>query len=36
MNKPLELIIDDEISKAAFDLLFKESFYPLVLSGMPR
>ena len=36
MNKPLDLLIDDEISKAAFYQLLKEPFYPLVLAGMPR
>lgn len=36
MNKPLDFLVDDEISKAAFDQLLKESFYPLVLAGMPR
>ncbi len=29
-------IIDDEISRAAFDLLLKEPFYAHVLAGMPR
>ena len=33
MNKPLDLLIDDEISKAAFYQLLKESFYPLVLAA---
>ncbi len=28
--------IDDEISRAAFDLLLKEPFYAHVLAGMPR
>jgi hypothetical protein len=27
MNKPPVLLIDDEISKAAFSLLLKEPFY---------
>jgi hypothetical protein len=36
MNKTLDLLIDEEISKASSDLLLKESFYPLVLAGMPR
>lgn len=29
-------LIDDEISRAAFDLLLKEPFYAHVLAGMPR
>jgi predicted metal-dependent peptidase len=29
-------LVDDEISRAAFDLLLKESFYAHVLAGMPR
>ena len=36
MNKPPDLLIDDEISKAAFGLLLKEPFYAHVLAGMPR
>ncbi len=33
MNKPLDFLVDDEISKAAFYQLLKESFYPLVLAA---
>ena len=29
-------LIDDEISRAVFDLLLKEPFYAHVLAGMPR
>lgn len=36
MNKPPDLLIDDEISKAAFDLLLKEPFFAHILAGMPR
>ena len=36
MNNPPVLLIDDEISKAAFSLLLKEPFYAHVLAGMPR
>lgn len=33
---PEHQLIDDEISRAAFDLLLKEPFYAHVLAGMPR
>jgi predicted metal-dependent peptidase len=33
---PGHQLIDDEISRAAFDLLLKEPFYAHVLAGMPR
>lgn len=29
-------LVDDEISRAAFDLLLREPFYAHVLAGMPR
>ena len=33
---PDHQLIDDEISRAAFDMLLKEPFYAHVLAGMPR
>ena len=36
MIPPEHELIEDEISRAAFDLLIKEPFYAHVLAGMSR